>query len=58
MIVDDPEFPSYNNPPGPRFAERKQVAPLFKMAKHLMKIPKQKVLQRRNRTTKKKFRIV
>lgn len=53
-----PQFPNYAPVKGHQFAERKQVAPLFKMAKMMLKMPKTKVLQRRNRVTKKKFRIL
>lgn len=55
-----PKFPQYTppNPKGHQYAERRQVAPLFKMAKMMLKLPKTKVLQRRNRVTKKKFRII
>jgi hypothetical protein len=60
---DNPQFPSYppdNRPKGHQFAERKQVAPLFKAIKHVMKLGKiqKKVLQRRNRTVRKKFRVI
>lgn len=59
-MSDELQFPQYDppKPKGHQFAERKQVAPLFKMAKMMLKLPKNKVLQRRNRVTKKKFRII
>ena len=54
------QFPQYDppNPKGHQFIDRKQTSPLFKMAKMMLKTPKRKVLQRRNRVTKKKFRIL
>ena len=53
-----PQFPNYVPVVNHTFMERKQASPLFKMAKHMLKMPKQKVLQRRNRVTKKKFKII
>ena len=53
-----PQFPQYAPVKGHQFAERKQMSPLFKMAKMMLKFPKTKVLQRRNRVTKKKFKII
>lgn len=54
------QFPQYDppKPKGHQFIDRKQTSPLFKMAKMMLKMPKRKVLQRRNRVTKKKFRIL
>lgn len=50
-----PQFPSYPNPT-PRFADRKQAGPLFKMAKFLMK-PKTKSLPKRRLSGKKKHQV-
>ena len=55
---DQPTFPHYEPVKTHNFMERKQASPLFKMAKMMLKMPKTKVLQRRNRVTKKKFKIV
>jgi hypothetical protein len=54
-----PTFPAYQ-PPKPKppvFAERNQSGPLMKIMKQMMKLPKRKVLQRRNRMGKKKYII-
>lgn len=63
-----PEFPQHEppatRPQGHNFVTRDQVKPLFKIMKHVMKnglkaLPNQKkVLQRRNRTVRKKFRVI
>ena len=54
-----PQFPQYTAPTGvPTFAHPKQSAPLLKMMKHMLKLPKKKVLQRRNRVSRKKYTIV
>ena len=53
-----PQAPPGNQAPGTQFAERKQMGPLFKMAKHLMKLPSKKVLQKRNTPVRKKFRVL
>ena len=56
-----PQFPNYTPVPHHTFMERKQTSPLFKLANKMLKmpkLPKQKVLQRRNRVTKRKFKII
>lgn len=55
-----PVFPEYQHPSNDnmRMAHPKQVGPLMKMVKHIMKLPKKKVLQRRNKASRKKFRIL
>lgn len=53
-----PQFPNYTPVPHHNFMERKQTSPLFKLANRMLKMPKTKVLHRRTRVTKKKFRIL
>jgi hypothetical protein len=53
-----PQFPSYTPVPHHTFMQRKQTSPLFKLANKMLKMPKTKVLQRRNRVTKRKFKII
>ena len=55
---EQPKFPNYSPVHNHGFMERSQAKPLFKFAKMMLKMPKQKVLQRRNRVTKKKFKII
>lgn len=67
---DTPSFPTYQPPrlAHMEMAHPKQVGPLFKvmkkmmtnklMSKKMLRLPNKKVLQRRNRPVKKKFRIV
>ncbi len=55
---NDPQFPHYPPVTGHQFAHPKQSGFLLKTMKNLMKFPKQKVLRTRNKTVKKKFRIV
>jgi len=56
-IHPGPQFPNYV-PVNHSFMDRKQASPLLKMAKKMVKLPKTKVLQRRNRVSKRKFRII
>lgn len=54
-----PILPQYEPPKGPTMAHPKQAAPMNKLIKQMMKLPKmKKVLQRRTRVSKKKYRIV
>jgi hypothetical protein len=57
-IHKEPVFPNYNPVPHHSFMERSQAKPIFKLANKMMKMPKTKVLQRRNRVTKRKFKII
>lgn len=57
-IHPGPQFPNYGPVTNHTFMDRKQISPLLKLAKKMLKMPKTKVLQRRNRVTKKKFRIL
>jgi hypothetical protein len=58
-IHPGPTFPNYAVPQQ-GVMDRSQAKPLFKMANKMvkMKMPKNKVLHRRTRVAKKKFKIV
>jgi hypothetical protein len=57
-IHPGPQFPNYIPVPQPSIMERKQTSHLFKLANKMLKLPKTKVLQRRNRVSKRKFKII
>jgi hypothetical protein len=58
--TDEPSFPQYQPPASgiPVFSHPKQQAPLMKVMNKMLKMPKKKVLQRRNRVVRKKYTIV
>lgn len=57
-IHPGPQFPNYAPMTNRSFMDRKQTGPIFKLAKRMVKMPKTKVLQRRNRVSKRKFKIL